>query len=317
MGLKKKFAIVTGIVGIATLSIHITNRVISYISTLDNNLNNNKGMYFDWRFGKIHYNCVGKGEPVLLIHDLTHFSSSYEWNKIVGKLAQTNKVYTVDLLGCGRSDKPNITYTNFLYIQLINDFIKDVIGVKTNIIASCNSASIPIMSVGLNDTLIDKIIIINPNDINEFSKSPSKRSKTLKNLINTPIIGTFLYNISTTKTSLKRKFKDDFYCNSDLVVPTEIKAYYEAAHLGGLSSKYLFASIKGNYLNTNIVHMLKNINTSIYLIASDNSPNYLTCAEQYKKYMPSIEIFSSSETKKYPQLENPEQLLKQILLILE
>lgn len=317
MGLKKKFAIVTGILGVATLSIHIANRVISYISTLDNNLNTNKGMYFDWRFGKIHYNYIGKGDPILLIHDLAYYSSSYEWNKLVKKLAQTNTVYTLDLLGCGRSDKPNITYTNFLYVQLINDFIKDIIGMKTNIIASSNSSSIPIMSVGLNDTLIDKIIIINPNDINELSKSPTKRSKTLKNLINTPIIGTFLYNITATKTLLKKKFKEEFYCNTDLIVPAEVKSCYEAAHLGGLSSKYLFASIKGNYLNTNIIHMLKSINTSIYIIASDNSPNYLTYAEQYKKYMPSIEIFTSNDSKKYPQLENPDQVLKQILLILE
>lgn len=317
MELKKKFAIVAGILGVATISIHIANRVISYVSTLDNNLNNSKGMYFDWRFGKIHYNCIGKGDPILLIHDLTHYSSSYEWNKLIKNLAKTNTVYSLDLLGCGRSDKPNITYTNFLYIQLINDFIKDIIGVRTNIITSNNSASIPIMSVGINDTLIDKIIIINPSDMNELSNSPNNRSKALKNLINTPIIGTFLYNLFTTKSIFKKKFKDDFYSDSAIIVPTEVKAFYEAAHLGGLSSKYLFASIKGNYLNTNIVHMLKNINTSIYIIASDDSPNYLTYAEQYKKHMPSIEIFTSSATRKYPHLENPDQLIKQIELILE
>ena len=95
-----------------------------------------QGSYYEWKFGKIYYTKKGDGKPLLLIHDLTTSSSAYEWNKVIDKFSKTNTVYCLDLLGCGRSDKPNLTYTNYLYVQLLTDFIKHVIGDKTDIIAT-------------------------------------------------------------------------------------------------------------------------------------------------------------------------------------
>ena len=103
---------------------HIVNRFVYYMSTIDEMLSDENAEYYDWRFGRICYHKTGSGSPLLLIHDLNVCSSSYEWNQIVDQLSKTNTVYTIDLLGCGRSDKPYLTYTNYLYVQLITDFIK-------------------------------------------------------------------------------------------------------------------------------------------------------------------------------------------------
>ena len=64
------------------------------------------------------------GHRFFLIHDTLPGASGYEWSKIEDELAIDHTVYTVDLLGCGRSDKSSITYTNFVYVQMISDFIK-------------------------------------------------------------------------------------------------------------------------------------------------------------------------------------------------
>lgn len=84
----------------------------------------------------------GTGSPILLIHDTLPGASGYEWSKIEDELAIDHTVYTVDLLGCGRSDKSSITYTNFVYVQMISDFIKKIIGQKTDVIASGFSGSL-------------------------------------------------------------------------------------------------------------------------------------------------------------------------------
>lgn len=72
----------------------------------------------------------GSGSPVLLIHDMLPGACGYEWNRIEEELAMEHTVYTIDLLGCGRSEKPGMTYTNFVYVQVICDFIRNVIGEK-------------------------------------------------------------------------------------------------------------------------------------------------------------------------------------------
>lgn len=88
------------------------------------------GKYYHWKYGNIYYTKSGKGKPVLLIHDLDPTASSYEWKAVTKKLAENHTVYAIDLLGCGRSEKPNMTYTNYLYVQLMNEFISNVINEK-------------------------------------------------------------------------------------------------------------------------------------------------------------------------------------------
>ena len=55
---------------------------------------------------------------------------------MINNLTNEHEVYTLDLLGYGLSEKPAITYTNNLFEQLVTDFIKNVIGKKTSVIAS-------------------------------------------------------------------------------------------------------------------------------------------------------------------------------------
>ena len=119
---------------LAVGSLHIVNRCAQAFATVKNLLDKHKGAFYDWRFGQVYYTKTGSGSPLLLVHDLAPAASSYEWDLLLKDLSADHTVYCLDLLGCGRSDKPNLTYTNYFYVQLINDFIEHVIHEKTDII---------------------------------------------------------------------------------------------------------------------------------------------------------------------------------------
>ena len=87
-----------------TISIYGINKAISISSVMKNLLKTDSGRFFNWRYGDIYYTKQGKGSPVLLIHDLNPASSSSEWDKCVNHFAKKHTVYTLDLLGCGRSE---------------------------------------------------------------------------------------------------------------------------------------------------------------------------------------------------------------------
>ena len=112
----------------------------------------------------------GTGSPVLLIHDLNHYSSSMEWDKVIGTLSKEHTVYTIDLLGCGKSDKPAITYTCYLYVQLLTDFIRDIIGEKTDIVATGASASFVTAACQNIADQIDHIILVCPESTHALAK---------------------------------------------------------------------------------------------------------------------------------------------------
>jgi len=53
---------------------------------------------------KIAYHVTGSGEPLILVHGVATYS--FIWRDVALELAKKFKVYSIDLLGCGDSDKP-------------------------------------------------------------------------------------------------------------------------------------------------------------------------------------------------------------------
>lgn len=285
------------------------NKFIDYTAnyrglTLDNDEN-----YYAWRNGTIFYQKKGTRDPLLLIHDLNPISSSYEWSNIIDKLSETYTVYAIDLLGCGKSDKPSSSYVNYLYVQLVNDFIKDVIQKKTDLVVTGESFSFAVMAARMNPEIIRKITAINPTDIIYNVQSPTECSKLIKHIFELPIIGTFIYNMIANTKTINRQFTEKYYCDTTKIPINLPDTYYETAHLQGSNGKYLYASILGKYTNINIIHALKLVKNPIHFIITDAASKNI---EEYLEYNQNITIDHISEAGYLPQLEKPEDVAKLI-----
>ena len=318
MNWKKRVLAVLVLGGVEIGLYHIINRVINRIALRSNELEKtNESSYFNWRFGRIFYEKRGRGKPILLIHDLNVSSSSYEWKHVVNTLSRTNTVYTLDLPGCGRSDKPNLTYTNFLYVQLISDFIKNVITRPTDIIATGESGAFTLAAASYESELIDRIMLVNPKDFFSLGKMPTKLTKSLRFIINTPIVGTLLYNIFINACTIKRKFSRSYFHDAGKVTKEIVAAYFMASQLDKTRSKYLFSSLLSGYTNANIIHNLKNITNSVFIIVGSGDPKNRLIADQYHHQLPSMEIVDLDNAKMLPQLEIPEDFLEQVRIFFE
>ncbi len=294
---------------IAATTIHVINRIEYSHATVKNVLACSENKYYEWRFGKIRYTKRGSGTPILLLHDLTVGSSSYEYNKIIGSLASKHEVYCLDFLGYGLSDKPDMTFTNYLYVQMVTDFIKNVIGRKTDIIATGDAFPISVMVCHNDNQLVHTLVGINPQSLYQLNQIPSKQTRILKFLMEIPIIGTFIYNMHTSKTAFTKLFQEQYFYNPYHVNEKDVASYVEAAHMVDYHSKHAYASYVGRFLNTNIIHALKEINNSIYLIGGDNKEDIHNIIDNYIYYNNAIEASYISKTKQLPHLEKPEEIL--------
>lgn len=293
--------------------IYVINKVLAASAILKEMLDKPSGNnYYDWRFGKIYYTKTGNGSPLLLVHDLTPGSSGYEWEEVEKQLSKEYTVYTIDLLGCGRSDKPKITYTNFIYVQMLCDFVKNVIGQKTNIIASGMSTSFAIMACNTEAKLFDKTLLVNPPSLVALSQVPNKNSKMQKFLLELPIIGTMIYHMLVSRLNIENKFTERYYFNPFTSNRDMMEAYYEAAHKGDGNGKYLYASIVGRYTNLNILHGLVSVNNCISIIGGKNEPGIKEIIEDYTHYNPSVEYTYIKKAKHYPQIECPDDFLDRV-----
>ena len=203
-----------------------------------------KGEVYNWRLGKINYNVYGSGKPILLIHSIGIGHSQIEWNKNINVLSERYKVYVIDLLGFGYSDKPNMTYTAYMYCSLINDFIDEVIKCPVAVISSYNAASIVLMSQSEKPKNFKKMMLIEPS-ISDNNLAQNN-DKIIKKIFNLPIIGTSIYNYMASKNSLKTKIRKELIFSKELLAKDDlIENMYLSSHVGNLIQQ-----------NTLLVHLL-------------------------------------------------------------
>lgn len=302
----------------ATGAIHFTNKCIIASSSNKNLLTPVKNHeFYQWRFGKIYYTKQGAGKPLLLIHDLQAGASNFEWNRIESELSKTHEVYAIDLLGCGQSEKPPLTYTNFFYVQLLCDFIKNVIGKKTDVIASGYSGSFTIMACNNDADLFDKIVLVNPTDLNQLNQVPGKNSRLQKLMLETPIFGTMIFNILMNHENIEHLFCEKLFYNPFRIDSLYLDTFYESAHASYCKSKYVYASLIGKYTNINIINGLEKTNHSIYIIEGANEESAQKITDDYIKINPAIETSFIDHTKHFPHLENYETFLEQVKIFLQ
>lgn len=307
---KKVAALVSLGIG-TTAAIHVINTIID--KKADTGLLEKEGTFtYNWRLSPVTYAKYGAGSPILLLHELSACSSSFEWNKIIKPLSETHTVYVLDLPGCGLSEKPNVTYTNFFFVELITDFIKNLIQEPCDVIATGISASLAITSCNCDRALFKKLILVNPASPQQLGQIPGKRSRFRKGLLSIPILGRMLYHILISRNMLTREFSQRLFFDASKVDPSLIDYYYESGHKASSKGRYLLSSITGNYVYFHIAHALQSIDNDIVIIGGDNQEYIQDTIHAYQRMNPAIESLIIENAKHLPQLEAPEEFMKQI-----
>lgn len=310
MNLKKKLFTIFSSLASITATVSIINKIIFH--TAQKNIKPPVFSHtYHWRLGDISYRCAGTGHPILLIHSLDNMSSSYEWENIITELSKTHTVYTLDLLGCGFSEKPGFTYANFVFVQLIHDFITNVIGGRTDVVTSGNSSSLVLTSCVYNKTLFNRIMLINPEPISECKKMPDKIRRLYSFCYKLPVYGTFAYNIISSHKIIENKLKER-RSQLDTIDSAEIHKLYQMAHIGGYHAKYLYSSLCGKYMGVSIESILRKIDNNICILGGESVPEIHNIIKQYQEINPAIESYIASNCKYDIAQENPDSILDMI-----
>ena len=78
--------------------------------------------YVEVHGSKMHYIDEGTGDPILFLHGQP--TSSYLWRNIVPHLTSLGRCIAPDLIGFGKSDKPDIEYRFLDHVKYVEGFIE-------------------------------------------------------------------------------------------------------------------------------------------------------------------------------------------------
>ncbi len=263
-------------------------------------------LYYESRHGDVRYIKEGNGEPLLLVHGIGAGVNLYEWERSIKSLSKHYTVYALDLLGMGFSDKPQMTYSSYFFITLINSFIKDVIGESTNIIASSNSGAYAVMAYCFEPELFKKIMLISPTGVGDTKSAVKPTDLIAKWIIDSPVLGTSIYNAVCSRAYIKWFLENKCYADKSAVTPELVDKYYHASHYGGANAKYIFGAFISKFLDVNIDYKLSKIAIPVHIIwGEENDLNRLYNYREIKKANDKISLTVFEGAKLLPHVENP------------
>ena len=268
--------------------------------------------FFNWKGIRIYYECKGSGEPVLLLHAIHPAASSFEWSDIIDRLSHNHQVYAIDLPGCGISSKEKLPYSNFVYVELIRDFIHQMAISHPIVVASNLTCAVAVMASAYDPSLFKKMVLISPPTPSSLAEAPDITSNITRFILELPIIGTFIYNITTTRSRIDLAFTEQYFYNPFHDNDDLVDTYYESAHLDRGRGHFLAACIVGRLLNIDISRAVQNLKIPVCLIYGSDSGDADRMIREWSDLNAEIRIEKIEHTRQLPHLEEP-NLTSQII----
>ena len=202
-----------------------------------------------WRGGELAYRVAGDSDaqPLLLVHGIYAGASSYEFRKNFLELAEDFRVYALDLLGCGLSDRPRRRYEPEDVALQIEDFAREEIEAPTHLIASSLSAALLVPAAVRSPRLFKKLVFICPTGLGNLDRPSGLLGNVIYRLFLTPILGDSLYHAIVSRRGIRYYLDNMAYQDPKLITDDLVEDYYHTSHQPG--AKYFPAAFVSGKLN--------------------------------------------------------------------
>ncbi len=173
--------------------------------------------YVEVKGSKMHYVDVGQGDPVLFLHGQP--TSSYLWRNIIPYLQPKARCIAPDLIGMGKSDKPDLDYTYQDHYEFLDKFIEQLNLVNVTLVIHDWGSGLGFHYAHTHQDNIKGIAFMESIiQTMSWRKFPSEYRIIFK-LLRTPYIGWFMLSVlnmflnKVVPDSISRKLsKEEFDC---------------------------------------------------------------------------------------------------------
>lgn len=181
--------------------------------------------YIDINGSNMHYLDEGEGDPILFLHG--NPTSSYLWRNIIPYLTSMGRCIAPDLIGMGKSDKPEIGYTINEQYDYLEKFITKL-GLKniTLVIHDvgvilgfhyANSNRDNIKGIAFMEGMVIPLT---------YKRMPTLRLRTIFKMMRAPVIGWFMLCVANVLVKrmlpdmIVRKLSHDEMAHYEMPYPT-------------------------------------------------------------------------------------------------
>lgn len=197
-----------------------------------------------WQNHQIKYIVKGTGLPLVLVHGFG--ASIGHWRKNIPALAEGGyRVFALDLLGFGGSDKAPVDYSVELWQQLLKDFWREHIQTPAVFIGNSIGALLSLAIAAHHPEIVAGGVLLNCagglNHRPEELRFPLRQIMTIfTNVVSSPGLGPFLFDRIRQKHRIRNTLRQ-VYGNKAAITDELVELLYQPSCDPG--AQKVFASI--------------------------------------------------------------------------
>jgi pimeloyl-ACP methyl ester carboxylesterase len=276
----------------------------------DDNGLGGEAVFYPWKYGRIFYKVAGTGKPglpLVFVHGVGAGASSFMWRKNFDALAQDFRVYAVDLLGFGFSDKPaGAPYSADLYVELITDFIREIVGPPVNVIASSLGAAYCVRMADEHPELVRSLILNSAIGSDAINSRPGMSGAAFYGLLQSPVLGTSFYNVMASERSIRDYARNHLFYDHRRVTNRLVAHLYATSHQEG--AQHAMAAFLSGYLNADPRTAFARLDQRVTLVCGKQDlTTQISKAEQIAKDNPRARLEVFDYCRMMPEQEHPDR----------
>jgi pimeloyl-ACP methyl ester carboxylesterase len=233
------------------------------------------GVYWQWRGHRIYYLKAGAKQaqrpPLLLVHGFG--ASTDHWRKNIWALQADFEVWAIDLLGFGRSAKPELAYSGELWRDQLQDFIKEVIGTEVVVAGNSLGGYISLCVAAEYPESVLGVILLNSagpfSDGGMTSKKPNPLQSLVRSILLQPWASYWLFQYMRQRGNI-RKTLEKVYLDKSAVTEELVEDIYRPSCDTGAAQ--VFASVFKTPQGKTVDKLLQEIKCPLLLIWGEADP---------------------------------------------
>lgn len=179
-----------------------------------------------WRGYSIRYQCCGEtGPPLVLIHGFG--ANSDHWRKNIAVLGKSHRVYSIDLIGYGYSDKPNPRdfgdtpfYTFQTWASQLNDFCMEVVQDRAFFICNSIGGLVGLQAAVMAPNICKGLVLLNISlrMLHVTKQPPLARPliKSFQSLLRNTALGKLFFTTVATPQSVRNILSQCYHDTSQV-----------------------------------------------------------------------------------------------------
>ncbi len=274
---------------------------------------------WQWQGHTICYTAMGQGQPLVLIHGFG--ASIGHWRKNIPILAEAGyRVFALDLLGFGKSDKPALDYTLELWEELLHGFWADHIQTPAIFVGNSIGGLLALMVLARRPEVAAGGVLLNcagglnhrPDELNPLLRLVMG---SFTKLVSSPLTGPFVFNRIRQKGRLRSTLKQ-VYVDPAAITDDLIDIIYEPSCDPG--AQKVFASIVTAPAGPHPSDLLPKVQQPLLVLWGEDDPwtpikGATLYQERAEEEPDRVQFASIPKTGHCPHDERPEQVNALIL----